>query len=45
LWREHLESDKQIPDPYGCNEETYRHCMDLLAEAVPHWVEWIKKQI
>ena len=44
LWREHMESDQQIPDPYGCDEEVYRKCLDSIAEAVPDWVDYIKKQ-
>jgi protein-tyrosine phosphatase len=43
LWRENVGGDKQIPDPFGSDEESYRHCMDQLAEAVPGWVEYIKK--
>ena len=43
LWRENMGAEKQIPDPYGCDEEVYRRCLDSIAEAVPSWVDYIKK--
>lgn len=43
LWREFTEGEKQIADPFGSDADTYRHSRDVIAEAVPSWVEWIKK--
>jgi protein-tyrosine-phosphatase len=44
LWRENMPRDKQIPDPYGCDLKTYQVCRDSIREAVPGWVEWVRKQ-
>lgn len=45
LWREFRPTQKQVTDPYGADRETYKHSRDLIAEAVPDWVEWVKKNL
>ena len=46
LFREFLGAgaDHEIPDPYGQNLDTYRACLDSMAEAIPSIVEYLKRE-
>ena len=43
LWREAMNGNRQIPDPFGYDIEVYRRCRTSIEEAVPYWVEYAKK--
>ena len=45
LWREFRENEKQVADPYGADYDSYKHARDAIVEAVPDWVEWVKKNL
>jgi len=45
LWREFMETDRQVADPYGFNLGTYKDTREAIVEAIPSIVDYIKKEL